>query len=171
MSGLDDLPDDVYARLRAIAGRVLDRRANDAVLQPTLLVHDAWLQLADAERVDWRDATRFYAVAARAVRDVLVDHRRRAGAAKRGGDRQRVTVTGLTDERAAIDLDVLALHDALERFAALDPRAARIVELRYFAGLTGQAIADELRLSRQTVVRELTAAHAWLARELDAGEA
>lgn len=159
----------VYERLRGLAQAFLSKRSPDAMMQATGLVHEAYLQLAGNRERDWSGKTHFLSVAAKAMRNLVVDHSRREQAEKRGGDWQRLTSVDLIDDGAQIDLDVLALHEALERLAELDPRAAEIVELRFFAGLTGQEIASRLDLSRQTVTRELTAARAWLLREMDRG--
>ncbi|MGE0144298.1 MAG: ECF-type sigma factor [Planctomycetota bacterium] len=163
-----ELLPQVYERLRALAAGLVGRSRPDPLLQPTMLVHEAYAQLAGGKDVGWRSRTQFLAIAAKAMRDVLVDQARRARAQKRGGDDswQRITASDLCDDRAQVDLDVLALHECLDRLAALDPRAAEIVQMRFFGGLSGDEIALATGLSRATVVRELTAARAWLARAL-----
>ncbi len=166
----DALAPLVYERLRGLAHRLAERHRGDALLQPTALVHEAWLHLSEG-RNDWRDRTHFYAIASHALRQVLVDHLRHEGAQKRGAGWARVTASDLRDASAQVDLDVLALHEALDELAELDPRAARIVEMRFFAGMSGDEIAAELDLSRATVVRELAAARLWLRRALGSGEA
>jgi RNA polymerase sigma factor (TIGR02999 family) len=163
-----DLLPQVYERLRALAAGLLGKVRPDPLLQPTMLVHEAYAQLSGGRDVGWRSRTQFLAIAAKAMRDVLVDQARRARAQKRGGGDawQRITASDLCDDRAQVDLDVLALHECLDRLAALDPRAAEIVQMRFFGGLSGDEIALALGISRATVVRELTAARAWLARAL-----
>ena len=135
-------------------------------LQPTALVHEAFLKLAGSAGVEWRDRAHFFGVAARAMREVLVDHARRHAAEKRGAAETRVT---LTDARAVTpprDLDLLALDLALERLAALDERQARLVEMRVFTGLTIEESAEVLGVSHATVSREWRHAEAWLHREM-----
>ena len=160
---------DAYERLKRIAHDHLHRMPG-AAIQPTELVHEAYLQLGDPERTAWRSRTQFVAIASRAMRDALVDQLRALSAHKRGGGRAQVTLTSrLADDRPPTDLDLLDVHQALEKLAALDGRQARIVELRFFGGLTGDEIAEVIGVSRPTVVRELRMAQAWLLRELDPG--
>jgi len=159
----------VYDELHRQAGRAMRREGDDHTLQATALVHEAYLRLVDQRHVDWRNRAHFFAIAAQAMRRVLVDHARGRLAAKRGGAVQHVTLSdvaaGSTDDDA---LDVLALHDALERLAALDADQARIVELRYFGGMSIEETADALDVSTATVKRDWAVARAWLRRELGA---
>lgn len=164
-----ELMPHVYAQLRRMASTYLDDRKDVLTLQPTALVHEAFLQLR--ERDEWEGKAHFLAVAAKAMRDILVDHLRRRGAQKRGGNGQwsRVTLQSLASD-GADDVDLIALHQALEDLAELDPRQAEIVEMRYFGGMTGQEIATAAGVSRNTVVRELKTAKAWLLRALDGAD-
>ena len=157
----DRLMTVVYDELRRLAGRAMRKEQADHTLQPTALVNEAYLQLIRAD-VSYRDRTHFYAMAARVMRHVLVDHARRKGRQKRGGDVARVTLEeGLVagDEPQA---DLLALDDALERLAAHQPRKARVIELFYFGGLTAEEVAEVVDVSVATVNRDLRMARAWL---------
>lgn len=135
-------------------------------LQPTALVHEAYLKMIDQQRAAWNDRAHFLAVASEAIRRILVDHARRKNAQKRGGDWQRLTVDapGLLDGRQPPDL--LALDDALARLASLHARQAEVVRMKFFGGLEGDEIAEVLHVDRATVVRDWTAARAWLLAEL-----
>ena len=166
----------VYAELRRRAARALRREGEGHTLQPTALVHEAWLRLDGQHDASWESRTQFFAVAAQMMRRVLVDHARTRRALKRGGapmqvtlgevDRAAVTPAAGPDTMDAVDL--LALDDALARLAALDPRKARLVELRYFAGLSIPECAAALGISQATVGREWVVARIWLRRELEA---
>jgi RNA polymerase sigma-70 factor (ECF subfamily) len=164
---LDDLMPFVYADLRRLAGGYMQREAAGHALQPTALVHEAYVRLIDQKQVKWRNRAHFFGVAAGMMRRILVDAARRRRAEKRGGGWERVTLTG--DEAAAsgqAGVDVLALHEALERLAAFDPQQERIVEARYFGGLTIEETAEVVGISPATVVREWTIAKAWLRADL-----
>lgn len=158
----------VYAELRRQAARAM-RREGDHTLQTTALVHEAYLRLVDQRRVVWRSRAHFFGVAAQLMRRILVDHARGRHAAKRGGKAQQLT---LDDADAAIPasaaegVEVVALHEALERLAAIDPTQARLVELRYFGGLNIEETGEALGVSPATVKREWAIARAWLRREL-----
>jgi len=163
---LDRLMPRVYGELRRVAGRFLRGERPDHTLQPTALVHEAYLRFAGAERPRWRDRMHFYAVAAQVMRRILVDHARAHGAGKRGGGAPRVPLDEGIDagvERAA---DLVALDDALEALAAMDARKARIVQLHHFAGLTVAETAEVLGLSVSTIVLEARLARAWLVAAL-----
>jgi RNA polymerase sigma factor (TIGR02999 family) len=155
----------VYDELRAIARRALAAERAERTLQPTALVHEAWLKLVGAPPDDLDSRAHFFAVAARAMRQVLVDRARRRDAAKRDGG-QRVSLSSLEPPDPQQALDLLALDQALDALAALDPRKARIVELRAFAGLEFAEIGTLLGLSRATLDREFRASRAWLYRAL-----
>jgi RNA polymerase sigma factor (TIGR02999 family) len=145
------------------------REAPGHSLQPTALVHEAYVRLVDQRQVQWRNRAHFFGVAASMMRRILVDHARKRLAEKRGGELERVTLVG--DEVAAEgpnEIDVLALHESLERLAAFDPQQERIVELRYFGGLTIEEAAEVVGISQATVVREWTIAKAWLRSDLSA---
>ena len=166
----------VYAELRRRAARALRREGEGHTLQPTALVHEAWLRLDGQHDASWESRTQFFAVAAQMMRRVLVDHARTRRALKRGGAPMQVTL-GEVDRAAGVSaarpdsidaVDLLALDDALVRLAALDPRKAQLVELRYFAGLSIPECAAALRISEATVGREWVVARTWLRRELQA---
>jgi RNA polymerase sigma-70 factor (ECF subfamily) len=170
---LDALMPVVYAELRRQARRALRREATGHTLQPTALVHEAYLKLVGQAPSRWRGREQFFGVAARCMRQVLVDAARTRRAAKRGGGAHPITlsdVEGLAAAPAAAGEadgdDVIALDAALTRLAALDPGQARVVELRYFAGLTLDDTAATLGISPATVSREWTVARRWLRREL-----
>jgi RNA polymerase sigma factor (TIGR02999 family) len=160
----------VYGELRRQAARLLRRERRDHTLQPTALVHETYLRLVEQKAADWRNRTQFFAVAARAMRRILVDHARRHGARKRGGSWDRITLDesrrGWPGEPS---VDVLALEDALDELAALDPDKVRLVELRFFAGLNLEETASVLGVSESTVSREWRLARAWLFRRLGGG--
>jgi RNA polymerase sigma factor (TIGR02999 family) len=171
-SALDALVPLVYAELRAQASRALRRESAGHTLQPTALVHEAYLRLADQARVTLRDRAHFFGVAARCMRQILVDHARVRGAAKRGGSADGAPVSLTLHDADAVSrvpsAEVLAIDEALERLAAIDPDQARLVELRYFAGLSIEESAAALGVSAATVKREWAVARAWLRRELTA---
>ena len=168
---LDKLVPLVYAELRQQARRALRREGGGHTLQPTALVHEAWLRLAGQHNAHWEGRTQFFAVASQVMRRVLVDHARTRRAAKRGAG-ARVVSLGDADAHAAVEasaldaVDVLALDDALTRLAEFDPRKARLVELRYFMGLSIPEAAEALGVSLATVGREWAVARMWLRREL-----
>jgi RNA polymerase sigma factor (TIGR02999 family) len=173
-AALDALLPIVYAELRRQARRALRREAAGHTLQPTALVHEAYLKLVDQRPSRWQGRSQFYGVAARCMRQVLVDAARTRRAAKRGGGARPSTLGGAEALAVAtpaggeaVGDDVLALDEALTRLAALDPDQARIVELRYFAGLTLDDTAATLGISPATVSREWTVARRWLRRELN----
>jgi RNA polymerase sigma factor (TIGR02999 family) len=159
----------VYDELRRLARHYLRRERADHTLQATDLVHEAYERLADRARVSWRGRAHFLAAAAQAMRRVLVDHARERGALKRGGGRQRVTLEGLGESPAGPDLDLedlIALDRALQKLQALHEREARVLECRYFAGMTTREIATFLGVSERTVRDDWSHARVWLKREL-----
>ena len=164
---LDELIPLVYEDLRRVAAGYMRQEAAGHALQPTALVHEAYVRLIDQKQVKWRNRAHFFGVAAGMMRRILVDHARRRRADKRGGDWERVT---LEENDVAAEgpreIDVLTLHDSLERLATFDPQQARIVELRYFGGLTIEEAAEVVGVSPATVVREWTIAKAWLRVDL-----
>jgi RNA polymerase sigma factor (TIGR02999 family) len=166
--GLEDLLPVVYEELRGLAGAFLRRERRGHTLQPTALAHEAWLRLADADQLEWQGRSHFLAVAARVMRRVLIDHARRHGAQKRGGGRQRVTLSEATPVLGSEDVDVIALDAALSELAALDDRKARVVEFRFFAGMTMREVAEALGVSQTTAEEDWYFARAWLARRLGA---
>ena len=169
-----DLFDALYAELRRVAERLFRSQRAHHTLQPTALVHEAYLKIArpEADRGTgggrWNDRAHFVAVAARAMRQVLVNHARDKSALKRGGPeaRQRVTISGVPDHDSAQLVDVLAVHESLNELQGVDARAARIAELRYFAGLTNPEIAEVLGVSLRTVELDWRMAKSWLAGRL-----
>jgi len=157
-----DLAPVVYDELRRIAASYLSRERPGHTLQPTELVHEAYLRLIDQRRVDWRNRAQFVGLAAIMMRRVLVNHARDRAAAKRGGGSQRVPLTVALEPIQEPQVDVLAVHEALDRLEALDSRKSRIVELKFFGGLTTDEISQVMLLSPATVEREWTFARAWL---------
>ena len=156
----------VEAELRRLAHAYMSRERPGHTLQPTALVNETFLRLIDAQGVAWQDRNHFLGIAARLMRRVLVDHARRRGFDKRGGDRAQVAL----DESMAVvetrDFNLLALDRALESLAIVDPRKAQVVEMRFFGGLTGDEIAATLAVSADTVKRDWRLAKLWLMREL-----
>ncbi|MFL5617255.1 MAG: sigma-70 family RNA polymerase sigma factor [Gemmatimonadaceae bacterium] len=167
-SAADRLVPAIYDELRRQAERAMRREGVEHTLQATALVHESYLRLVDQRRVEWRSRAHFFAIASTVMRRVLVDHARARLTAKRGGGVAPITLAGA--ERGGVqetdDVDLLALHEALERLAVLDPEQARLVELRYFGGLTIEETAVALTVSPATVKREWALARAWLRREL-----
>ncbi|MEM7246110.1 MAG: ECF-type sigma factor [Acidobacteriota bacterium] len=162
----------VQAELRRIAGALMKGERRGHSLQPTALVNEAWLRLNSGREPDWKDRRQFLAIAAGAMRRVLVEHARERSAAKRGAGWRQVTLGGSGHEAAtpADDVDVLALHQALERLHALHERQARVIELRWFGGMTLDEVAEELGVSDWTVKQDWTIGRAWLHGELTRGE-
>ena len=162
----------VYTELHRQAGRAMRREGDDHTLQTTALVHEAYIRLVDQRRVEWRNRAHFFGVAAQLMRRILVDHARRRHAGKRGSGQRHVS---LDDVEVAPEgstgpggLDVLALDELLERLTAMDEGQARIVELRYFGGLSIEETAEVMEVSPATIKREWAVARAWLRRELTA---
>ena len=156
----------IYGDLRELAAAYMSRESPHHTLRPTALVHEAYLKLLDQRNLDWRSRTCFFALAAQAMRRVLIDHARTRKRLKRGGDRSRIL---LHDELVLQpgDLhDVLAVDEALAQLESLDPRQAQIVELRFFSGMTIAEVAETLNISTRTVEREWTMARAWLRQQL-----
>ena len=166
-SGEDVVP-LVYAELRRIARMRLSAERAGHTLQPTALVHEAWLRLMKQHGANWQNRAQFFAIAAQAMRRILVDHARRRHTDKRNAGEAPITLESVEDSIASPvpDQDMLALDAALERLSALDPRQARIVELRFFGGLSIEEAATVLDLSPTTVKREWATARAWLFREI-----
>lgn len=161
----------VYAELRRIAGAYLRRESPDHSLQPTALVHEAYLRLSDIKEIDWQSRSHFFAVAATIMRRILVDHARANHARKRRDGWDAISLNeGIlpSPERAP---EILALDEALDRLGRLDARQARIVELRFFAGMSEEEIGEVLRISSRTVKRDWRVAKAWLFKELSCSAA
>jgi RNA polymerase sigma factor (TIGR02999 family) len=170
-AALEQLTPLVYAQLRAQARRYMRNERSGATLQSTALVHETYLRLIDARDVDWRDRVHFFALSAQLMRRILVDAARARAAAKRGGRAARV------EHASAVDLDQIPtadlsaallceLDDALEDLTRIDPRRAKVIELRFFGGLSVEETAEALEVSPQTVMRDWRLARAWLGREL-----
>jgi len=156
----------VYGELRDMAQRYLRDERDDHTLQPTALVHEAYMRLVDQE-VQWKNRRQFFVIAAKAMRNILVDHARRKGRAKRGGDWDRIPLDQADhDSQPTDEIDLVALNDALEKLGALDERKARLVELRFFAGMTAEEAAEILDISRTTAAEEWRLARAWLYRAM-----
>ena len=170
----DSLVRLVYAELRRQAQLTLRRENEGHTLQATALVHEAWLRLAGQQDTRWESRTQFFAIAAQMMRRVLLDHARSRQALKRGGGAVQVSLgdadapgAALSETSALDAVDVIALDDALTRLAAMDPQKARLVELRYFVGLSIPEAAAALGVSQATVIREWAIARMWLRRELE----
>ena len=156
----------VYAELHRQAERYMRGQPAGHTLQTTALVHEAYLRLVDQSDTEWRSRAHFFGVAAKAMRSILVDHARARHAAKRGADAAQVTLSEVAGTDPAPDMDVLELDDALRRLAEIDPDKARLVELRYFGGLSIEEAAEVLEISPATLKRHWNTARAWLRREL-----
>jgi RNA polymerase sigma factor (TIGR02999 family) len=161
-----DLVVSLYSELRTLASRYLQRERRDHTLQTTALVNEAYLRLAEQKQVHWKNREQFLGVAAQLMRRILVDYSRAHSASKRGGNAEKVALENaavFSPEKAA---DVVAVDEALTKLAQLDPQQARLVELRFFGGLSLEEAAGVLGVSRTTVKRNWNVAKAWLAREL-----
>jgi len=156
----------VYNELRRVAGRYMRGERPDHTLQPTALVHEAYLRLLGQHDVAWQNRSHFYAVAARLMRNILVDHARARQAHKRGGQERKVTFDEALEFAGRETTDLLALDEVLTRLAQRDPRQARIVELRFFGGLSEKEVAEVLGVSVRTIKRDWAVARAWLYREI-----
>ena len=163
---LDQLLPIVYAELRRQAARFLRKERVGHTLQTTALIHEAYIRLIDQRRVKWQNRSHFFGIAAQLMRRILVDHARSKHREKRGGSDVRVSLADATLVAKNKDLDVVALDAALDKLAMLDQQQARIVELRFFSGLTVEETAEVLSISPATVKRDWSMAKAWLHREL-----
>lgn len=166
---LDELVPQVHAELRRIAKRAMARERRQHTLQPTALVNEVYLRLVDMKQVRWNNRAHFFALSARLMRRILVDLARARGYQKRGGGAPAVH---LDDADAVMPMrpdEVVALDEALERLAVIDPRRSQVVELRFFGGLSVEEAAEVLQVSRHTVMRDWTLARTWLFRELRRG--
>ena len=165
---LEKLTPVVYGELHRIARRVWGQQRPGHTLQPTVLIHEAYLKLMRQKDRTFESRAHFFAVASMAMRQVLVNHAEGSVAAKRGGKTHAIPLDEAHTASLQEETDVLLLHDALERFSDLDPRKARVVEMRYFGGLSIEETAEALGVSTITVTRDWQVARAWLARELGA---
>ncbi len=168
-AALEQLTPLVYSELHRLAHRYLGRERKGHTLQTTALVHEAYLRLIDQKEVRWQNRAHFFAIAAQMMRRILVDYARSRNVAKRGGGARQVSLDeamDVSDERAA---DVIALDEALKSLSDLDQRKGRIIELRFFGGLSIEETAEVLGVSPGTVMRDWTFAKAWLQREINKG--
>jgi RNA polymerase sigma-70 factor, ECF subfamily len=163
---LDRLVPLIHAELRRLAASYMRRERPDHTLQPTALVNEAFLKLVDQRNVEWQNRAHFFGIAAQAMRRILVDHARTRTAGKRGAGEARLPLDEALAASVMPDEELLALDAALERLAIVDPRQSRVVELRFFGGLTMEEAAEVLQISPATVGREWTLAKAWLYSEL-----
>lgn len=167
-SALDDLTSLVYKELRRLAGVYLRRERPGHTLQTTALVNEAYMRLVDFKRMEWQNRAHFFAVSAQVMRRILVEHARRHNL-KRGGCVPRLSLEEVAEVGSARAADLVALDDAIEALARFDPRKAKVVELRFFGGLTVEETGEVLKTSPVTVRRDWVTARAWLYRELNRG--
>lgn len=165
-SAIDELFPLVYNDLRQQARNYLRSERSDHTLQPTALVHEAYLRMLRLGQTEWENRAHFYAVSAIMMRRILVDHARQVAAEKRGGNLQRVTLQNIPAQVEQKAIDLLELNDALDRLAEIEERKARIVEMTYFGGLAQKEIAEILDITEKTVQRDWKFAKLWLFREL-----
>jgi RNA polymerase sigma factor (TIGR02999 family) len=163
-TALDEMMPLVYNELKRIASYYLSRERTGHTLQTTALVHEAYMRLIDQQRVDWKNRAHFLGIASEMMRRILVNYARDRAALKRGGNPQRISLSKLNEAVEQPDVDLLALDQALTELGALDERKSRIVELKFFGGLTTEEIAEVLEISGATVEREWMVARAWLYR-------
>jgi RNA polymerase sigma-70 factor, ECF subfamily len=163
---LDQLTPRIYRELRRIAGRCLHAERPGRSIQTTALAHEAYLRLIDSSRVDWQHRAHFFAVCATMMRHILLDRARRRVAVKRGGAMSRVNLDEIPDLSSRRAGELVALDDALKSLADIDPRKAKVIELRFFGGLAVEETAEVLKVSPDTVMRDWRVARAWLLTEL-----
>jgi len=167
-SAADRLTPVIYCELHKLAESYARAERTGHTIQPTALIHEAYLRLIDQGQPQWDSRTHFFRFAAHLMRQILVDYARTRNAEKRGGGCRHLTLTRVNAASPGRSIDLLALDEALERLAGFDERRARVLELRYFGGLTEIEVAESLHLSVATVRRDLRVAEAWLSKELDA---
>ena len=165
-SGTDRLIELVYDDFRSLADSYLASETRSNTLQPTAVVHEAFLKLVNQEDVDWRGRSHFFAVGATAMRHILVDHARAKAAIKRGANRQRIALNEELKVSTESLEDVLAIDEALEKLASIDEQRAKIVELRFFGGLTNDEVAEVLGVSTRTIQKQWAGTRVWLRSEL-----
>jgi RNA polymerase sigma factor (TIGR02999 family) len=156
----------VYEELRRLARSYLQRERSDHTLQATALVHEAYLRMVDDAQTSWKDRAHFYGIAARVMRQILVDHARKHNAGKRGGLEEKLSLDEARDLPATNEVDLVALDGALESFAETYPRKSEVVELKFFGGLDAREISEVLQVSEKTVLRDWNFAKLWLCRAL-----
>jgi RNA polymerase sigma factor (TIGR02999 family) len=159
----------VYEELRHLAAHKMAHEPPGQTLQPTALVHEAWLRLTAGQNVQWAGRAHFFGAAAEAMRRILIDNARRKQALRRGGGQPRLDIQEVEVAAGMADDELLAVHEALEKFAALDAKKAELVKLRYFAGLSIKEVAELLDISEPTAKRHWAYARAWLYREIQRG--
>jgi RNA polymerase sigma-70 factor, ECF subfamily len=169
-SALDEMLPLVYDELRRLAAHHLGRERKDHTLQATALVHEAYMRLINQQEVDWKNRAQFFGIASEMMRRILVNHARDKAASKRGGHAKRISLSIVDRSQNRSDVDVIALDDVLNKLALQDLRKSRVVELKFFGGLTTAEIAEVLQISEATVEREWTVARAWLYRALSGGK-
>ncbi|HYP13830.1 MAG TPA: sigma-70 family RNA polymerase sigma factor [Bryobacteraceae bacterium] len=162
----DQLIATIYPDLRRLAASQFRGEAVGHTLQPTAVVHELYVRLFSGQKIEWQDRAHFFAIAAQQIRRILVDHARARSAGKRGGHQVRVPMLDLSGSSSHTDEDVLAVHEALTRLQALDPRAAKVIELRFFGGLTEDEAAEVIGISHATLKRDWVFARAWLSSQL-----
>ena len=165
-AALERLTPVVYDELRRMARRYMRREREGHTLQTTALVNEAYLRLVDATHVSWQDRAHFFAVSAQMMRRILVDAARARASARRGGQQVRAELDEIPDLSSGRDREIVAIDDALKTLAEMDPRKGRVVELRFFGGLSVEETAEVLKISPQSVLRDWKLAKAWLMREL-----
>jgi RNA polymerase sigma-70 factor (ECF subfamily) len=165
-SALDELLPLIYKELRRLAGNYLRRERRDHTLQPTALINEVFLRLIDQHDIKWQNRAHFFGIAARLMRRILVDHARAHEAGKRGGPHYSLSLSKADRIAGQPSLNLLTLHLTLQRLEELDPQQSRIVELRFFGGLTIEETAEVLSISHATVEREWKMARAWLRQEM-----
>lgn len=165
-TALDQLTPVIYSELRRRAHKYMKNESPGRTLQTTALVHEAWMRLAKARETDWKDRAHFFAIAAQVMRHILVDGARGRQREKRGGSAQQVDLDRAPEFSPARDRELVAIDDALQALAAMDARKAKVVELRFFGGLSAAEAADVLGVSEDTVLRDWRLAKSWLLREL-----
>jgi RNA polymerase sigma-70 factor, ECF subfamily len=170
-AAFDKLAPIIYTELRRLAGRYMARERRDHTLQPTALVHEAYMRLADLQHLHWKNRLHFYAISAQVMRRVLVDFARSRERGKRGGGDQRLSLEDCVELGEHYDAALIALDDALSTLASSDARKCQVVEMKFFGGLSADEIAESLHVSAETVLRDWKLAKLWLLRELSAREA
>lgn len=167
---VDALMSAIYDDLRRLAAHHMGGERRNHTLQPTALVHEAYVRLIDQRKTEWKDRLHFFAVASRIIRRILIDHARAGEAHKRGGDRTLISLGDHDVAGPARDIDLIALDEALNELAEIDEQQSRIVELRYFGGCTVEEVAELLQVGKRTVDRDWQAAKAWLLLRLEGGD-
>lgn len=166
-AALEKLTPHVYDELRRLAQSYLRNERSDHTLQATALVHEAYVHLLDMQHVEWKNRGQFIGLAAQMMRHILIDHARKHAAQKRGGGEYRVSLSAAEGISLGRDVNLLTLDEALSRFAKIDPERSRVVELRFFGGLSIEETADLLKVSTPTIERDWRVARAFLRRELN----